>query len=264
MIFQRKLLATLLVGTSLGLNAASAGAVTSTFTFPNPTVVGGNGSLNVGSYLPSGNVASFSSGTLDFSFSAPAGAPSLTGTNVTPATPTHTNSYIGYITYYCCGFGGFSTCSYNNWYFDNYYTNSSTNIYSTPAQSATVAVGGNTATAAAPSTITNVPNGSSSSKYWRRGGGGYNIDTTYLYDNTTTIGGSFNATLALDPTALGVLNNTGLIGFGLQTVGNVTLNRVAFTGNYTLAPVPEPETYAMLLAGLGLLGFTARRRKQSA
>jgi hypothetical protein len=28
------------------------------------------------------------------------------------------------------------------------------------------------------------------------------------------------------------------------------------------APIPEPETYAMLLAGLGLLGFMARRRKQ--
>jgi hypothetical protein len=28
------------------------------------------------------------------------------------------------------------------------------------------------------------------------------------------------------------------------------------------APVPEPETYAMLLAGLGLLGFVSRRRKQ--
>jgi PEP-CTERM motif len=26
-------------------------------------------------------------------------------------------------------------------------------------------------------------------------------------------------------------------------------------------PIPEPETYAMLLAGLGLLGFAARRRK---
>jgi hypothetical protein len=28
------------------------------------------------------------------------------------------------------------------------------------------------------------------------------------------------------------------------------------------AAIPEPETYAMLLAGLGLLGFFARRRKQ--
>ena len=26
-------------------------------------------------------------------------------------------------------------------------------------------------------------------------------------------------------------------------------------------PVPEPETYAMFMAGLGLLGFIARRRK---
>ena len=29
-------------------------------------------------------------------------------------------------------------------------------------------------------------------------------------------------------------------------------------------PVPEPETYAMLLAGLGLLGFVARRKTQHA
>ena len=27
-------------------------------------------------------------------------------------------------------------------------------------------------------------------------------------------------------------------------------------------PIPEPETYAMMLAGLGLLGFVARRRRQ--
>ncbi len=29
-----------------------------------------------------------------------------------------------------------------------------------------------------------------------------------------------------------------------------------------VAPIPEPETYAMLLAGLGLLGFAARRRNR--
>jgi len=39
-----------------------------------------------------------------------------------------------------------------------------------------------------------------------------------------------------------------------------------FSGNHQdqlyLLPVPEPEIYAMLAAGLGLMGFVARRRKQ--
>jgi hypothetical protein len=34
-------------------------------------------------------------------------------------------------------------------------------------------------------------------------------------------------------------------------------------GSVGVSPVPEPETYAMLLAGLGLIGFTARRRSKS-
>ncbi|MDM7948581.1 FxDxF family PEP-CTERM protein [Hydrogenophaga sp.] len=33
------------------------------------------------------------------------------------------------------------------------------------------------------------------------------------------------------------------------------------SGNLTIAAVPEPETYAMLLAGLGLMGAIARRRR---
>jgi hypothetical protein len=32
---------------------------------------------------------------------------------------------------------------------------------------------------------------------------------------------------------------------------------------FTSAPVPEPETYALFMAGLGLMGFIARRRKNS-
>jgi len=31
--------------------------------------------------------------------------------------------------------------------------------------------------------------------------------------------------------------------------------------NVSVAAVPEPETYALMLAGLGLLGFMARRKK---
>jgi len=34
-----------------------------------------------------------------------------------------------------------------------------------------------------------------------------------------------------------------------------------FDAHISVAAVPEPETYAMLLAGLGLIGFSARRRK---
>ena len=44
-------------------------------------------------------------------------------------------------------------------------------------------------------------------------------------------------------------------------------NDIAFAPPPTLsepaAPVPEPATYTMLLAGLGLLGFTTRRKKQN-
>nr|WP_315393353.1 PEP-CTERM sorting domain-containing protein [uncultured Duganella sp.] len=45
-----------------------------------------------------------------------------------------------------------------------------------------------------------------------------------------------------------------------QHDGNPTGLRVEF-GSATVAPVPEPETYAMLLGGLALVGAVARRRK---
>jgi hypothetical protein len=34
------------------------------------------------------------------------------------------------------------------------------------------------------------------------------------------------------------------------------------SGWYTLSPVPEPETYAMMLAGLGVMGAVARRKQK--
>ena len=46
--------------------------------------------------------------------------------------------------------------------------------------------------------------------------------------------------------------------------GGVSLSAWAVRDGNSTPPIPEPETYAMLLAGLGLIGFAARRRKQKA
>lgn len=47
-----------------------------------------------------------------------------------------------------------------------------------------------------------------------------------------------------------------------QNGGNPTGLRVEFASSSVMAAVPEPETYAMLLGGLVVLGAVARRRKQ--
>jgi len=43
--------------------------------------------------------------------------------------------------------------------------------------------------------------------------------------------------------------------------GNDVIQAARFEG--TMAPIPEPETYALMLAGLGVVGFVARRRKRA-
>ncbi|WP_229408902.1 FxDxF family PEP-CTERM protein [Massilia yuzhufengensis] len=57
-------------------------------------------------------------------------------------------------------------------------------------------------------------------------------------------------------------NNLGEGDYYLQVSGNLVSDTGAsFGGAVMLAPVPEPETYGMMLGGLGVLGFLARRRK---
>jgi hypothetical protein len=46
----------------------------------------------------------------------------------------------------------------------------------------------------------------------------------------------------------------------LLTAGGAPLNATIGDLRLTVAAVPEPETFALLLAGLGLVGFVARRR----
>lgn len=88
-------------------------------------------------------------------------------------------------------------------------------------------------------------------------GVGFSLDTGTLRLTSASDGAK-----ALANTWLTNLNN------GVYT-DSMTLNIWKDVNNNTqdlavFAPVPEPETYAMMLAGLGLMGFVARRRKSRA
>jgi len=102
-------------------------------------------------------------------------------------------------------------------------------------------------------TAINIQNASYS--LWSGDGEGSGVDTwiaSFNLDGTT--GNSFNS----------VALTSG--SYFYKVTGDVT---GSFGGLYTLtstlppvaAPIPEPGTYAMLLAGLGAVGFMARRRK---
>ena len=91
----------------------------------------------------------------------------------------------------------------------------------------------------------------------RLGGGGIVFTAFNLYDNAILI-------------AAGTMD--GILSFtGASTLGNYSLNiagykinsskSASYTGNIAISAVPEPETYAMILAGLGLIGFSIRRRR---
>ena len=69
-----------------------------------------------------------------------------------------------------------------------------------------------------------------------------------------------NATGKMDLWALPVSTILGSGNYYLQVTGQVLGKNSSYASEMTLAPVPEPETYAMLLGGLGLIGAVARRR----
>jgi len=80
-----------------------------------------------------------------------------------------------------------------------------------------------------------------------------------IYDVTDPSSASFMDMIVTD----GDIAPEGIKGFTAGGVHYLAIaNEVSNTTTvYSLAPVPEPESYAMMLAGLGLLGVVARRRK---
>jgi len=87
---------------------------------------------------------------------------------------------------------------------------------------------------------------------WSWGGSSW---TDHVLENYTTgPGGSDSISLAGGPTYVSLV---------LKTTND---NSYPSWGSFhvSVSAVPEPETYAMLLAGLGLMGFVARRRQRQA
>jgi len=90
-----------------------------------------------------------------------------------------------------------------------------------------------------------------------------NTDGSFtIYATTSTVSNELTHDLGADPNEI-VSITVGATSTAANTAFSVldtALTGQRF-GGLAIAPVPEPESYAMLLAGLSLLGFMARRKK---
>ena len=93
---------------------------------------------------------------------------------------------------------------------------------------------------------------------------GLDITGFSLFDASGAIlGGTQLSTGVTDQWSLNY-DNLSAGTYYLQVSGSVMSNAAGkYYADVALAPVPEPETYGMMLAGLGVVGFMARRRKKA-
>lgn len=97
-----------------------------------------------------------------------------------------------------------------------------------------------------------------------------------IYDFTLTLSGQYMALSSASLNGIvGTVSNMGKWSFAgidgtsvtplvLTLTGTTSKATALYSGELSVAAVPEPETYAMFIAGLGALGFMARRRRQQA
>jgi hypothetical protein len=83
----------------------------------------------------------------------------------------------------------------------------------------------------------------------------------YAAGGALVTAGTMMSTGAIDVWTVST-DNLALGDYYLQVSGSLVSNTSgSFGGAVMLAPVPEPVTYGMMLAGLGILGMLSRRRK---
>jgi hypothetical protein len=87
----------------------------------------------------------------------------------------------------------------------------------------------------------------------------------YMYDNTNLLGSSSFLYLLAQSTqassSIPALQKQFATAAGENLVATTYLQGNQWRLNLSVAAIPEPETYAMFLAGLGMMGAVARRRK---
>ena len=108
---------------------------------------------------------------------------------------------------------------------------------------------------------------------WSLGQGGINARFDFIGATPTFVAGGGSAEYGGSPIVVGGNSVSGVEGNGtvqfLGTYTSISWTNPVFENWYgfnvgiaaVANPVPEPETYAMMLAGLGAMGFMARRRR---
>ena len=75
--------------------------------------------------------------------------------------------------------------------------------------------------------------------------------------------GNLASTSSAGNTMLSWIGSLGSGDYTVHVTGVTNLKNAAYLGTVSASPAPDPETYAMLLAGLGVVGVLARRRRPS-